>query len=197
VLAWYRCCRDRMAMRWRRPQDPTPGKDAILLPQGLAADGVSCSGSQWDDYGRLVAVCRSIKDEDIDRRFVAEGWAWAFVKYSSDYVQEEASARNHHLGVWALACDPPWVFRHKRWEAAAQKAPEGCPIKGNILENVRIYHVPWSRTTSRPASKRAKASGGSAARRTHLRLAGGLRTTGAAKEPTHQQRQPPGVQVCR
>lgn len=122
-----------------------PGKDAIQILQGLAEGGVSCAGSQWDDYGRLVAVCRSTKGEDINRRLVADGWAWAFVKYSSDYVQEEASARSRHLGVWAMACETPWNFRHKRWEVAVQKAPEGCPIKGNISENGRIYHVPWSR----------------------------------------------------
>lgn len=122
-----------------------PGKDAVLLLQGLAEGGVSCDGAQWDDYGRLVAVCRTSKGEDINRRLVADGWAWAFVRYSSNYVQEEASARSRHLGVWAMACEPPWVFRQKRWEVAVQKAPEGCPIKGNISENGRIYHVPWSR----------------------------------------------------
>ena len=122
-----------------------PGKDAIQILQGLAEGGVSCVGSEWDDYGRLVAVCRSAKGEDINRQLVSDGWAWAFVKYSSDYVQEEASARSHHLGIWAMACEPPWVFRHKRWEVAAQKAPDGCPIKGNISENGHIYHVPWSR----------------------------------------------------
>jgi endonuclease YncB( thermonuclease family) len=122
-----------------------PGKDAVLLLQGLAESGVSCAGTEWDDYGRLVAVCRSAKGEDINRQLVADGWAWAFVKYSSVYVQEEASARSQHLGVWAMACEPPWAFRSKRWEVAVQKAPEGCPIKGNISENGRIYHVPWSR----------------------------------------------------
>mgnify|MGYP003703976479 CR=1 FL=1 len=122
-----------------------PGKDAIQLLQRLAESGVSCVGSEWDDYGRLVAVCRSEKGEDINRSLVAAGWAWAFVKYSSNYVEEETFARNRHLGVWGMACDTPWAFRHKRWEVEAQKAPDGCPIKGNISENGRIYHVPWSR----------------------------------------------------
>ena len=31
-----------------------------------------------------------------------------------------------------------------RWEVAAQQAPEGCAIKGNIdRDGERIYHTPW------------------------------------------------------
>jgi endonuclease YncB( thermonuclease family) len=122
-----------------------PGDAAIAVLAGLAAGGISCFGSEKDNYGRLIAVCRTPQGEDINRHLVAEGWAWAFVKYSSDYLADEAAARSKHRGVWALACEPPWVFRQKRWEVAAQKAPEGCPIKGNISGNGRIYHVPWSR----------------------------------------------------
>jgi len=38
----------------------------------------------------------------------------------------------------------PWEFRAKRWEVAVQVAPEGCPIKGNIGRNGKVYHPPWS-----------------------------------------------------
>ena len=48
------------------------------------------------------------------------------------------------------------MFRHKRWEVAAQKAPQGCPIKGNISENGRIYHVPWSRDYAKTRIDTAK-----------------------------------------
>lgn len=122
-----------------------PGESAVEILAVLVKDGVACFGTQLDDYGRLIATCRTATGQDINCRLVEDGWAWAFVKHSSDYMEEEASARSKHLGIWALACEPPWEFRHKRWEAAAQMAPQGCPIKGNISENGRIYHVPWSR----------------------------------------------------
>jgi endonuclease YncB( thermonuclease family) len=122
-----------------------PGDAAIAVLVGLAAGGISCFGSEKDNYGRLIAVCRTPQGEDINRHLVVEGWAWAFVKYSTDYLADEAGARSNRKGVWALACEPPWAFRQKRWAVAAQKAPEGCPIKGNISGNGRIYHVPWSR----------------------------------------------------
>lgn len=133
-----------------------PGDFAAALLEDLVAGGVSCFGSERDDYGRLIAVCRTSKGEDINRRLVEEGWAWAFVRYSSDYVPAEIAARSRRAGVWALACEPPWEFRHKRWEVAAQKAPQGCPIKGNISENGRIYHVPWSRDYARTRIDTAK-----------------------------------------
>jgi endonuclease YncB( thermonuclease family) len=133
-----------------------PGDAAMTLLERLTAGGVSCFGAERDDYGRLIAVCRTRDGEDINRRLVQEGWAWAFVKYSTDYVQDEESARSKRAGVWALACEPPWEFRQKRWAVAAQKAPEGCPIKGNISENGRIYHVPWSRHYARTRIDTAK-----------------------------------------
>lgn len=122
-----------------------PGESAVELLTVLVRDGISCFGNQLDDYGRLIATCKTVAGQDINRQLVEGGWAWAYVKYSFDYVEEEADAKRKHLGVWALVCEPPWEFRHKRWEAAAQKAPKGCPIKGNISESGRIYHVPWSR----------------------------------------------------
>ena len=75
-----------------------------------------------------------------------EGLAWAFVRYSSDYVAEETAARTAKRGVWQAASEPPWEFRAERWAGAAQTAPRpDCPIKGNVNdEGERIYHTPWS-----------------------------------------------------
>lgn len=51
--------------------------------------------------------------------------------------------------IWSIADDclrfqKPWEYRAEKWEVAEQEAPDGCPIKGNISENGRIYHAPWS-----------------------------------------------------
>lgn len=126
-----------------------PGDAAVELLEKLASGGLACSGTEHDDYGRLIAVCHTPDGFDVDRALVEAGWAWAFVRYSSDYVDAEETARAKKLGVWAMACEPPWEFRRKRWDVAIQKAPAGCPIKGNISNNGRIYHTPWSRHYAR------------------------------------------------
>jgi len=39
---------------------------------------------------------------------VREGMAWAFVRYSGDYVDEEARAKADQLGIDTRRCAPPW-----------------------------------------------------------------------------------------
>jgi endonuclease YncB( thermonuclease family) len=42
---------------------------------------------------------------------VREGMAWAFVRYSRDYVDREAKAKAEQLGVHAHDCQPAWEWR--------------------------------------------------------------------------------------
>lgn len=88
----------------------------------LFAGGVSCTSSELDKYGRLIAHCRVGTPIDLGRVLVDEGLAWAFVRYSSYYVADEAAARADGRGIWKLACDAPWDFRAKRWSSAIQRA---------------------------------------------------------------------------
>jgi hypothetical protein len=55
-----------------------------------------------------------------------------FWRYSDRFTEEEDTARAGGVGLWQTEFEPPWEYRAKRWEVATQKAPEGCPIKGNI-----------------------------------------------------------------
>jgi len=104
-----------------------------------------CDGTARGDYGRFLAKCR-LGEDDINAAMVRQGHAWAFVKYSSDYVNLENEARHEKRGIWrGGAPEPPWDYRAKRWQVAQQTAPKGCPIKGNITrKGERIYHAPWS-----------------------------------------------------
>jgi hypothetical protein len=45
------------------------------------------------------------------RTMVERGMAWAFVRYSRDYFDQEARARAENLGVHAYACLLPWDWR--------------------------------------------------------------------------------------
>ena len=67
-----------------------------------------------------------------------------FRRYSDRFIEEEDAARTAGIALWQTVFEPPWEYRAKRWEVATQKAPDGCPIKGNInREGERIYHTPW------------------------------------------------------
>ncbi|MEJ8573456.1 thermonuclease family protein [Microbaculum marinum] len=109
---------------------------------------VTCEIRGKDDFDRLLGVCK-VDGVNVNERMVSDGHAWAFVKYASDYVPAEEKARAAALGVWQAPTMPPWEYRAQRWAVAEQEAPEGCPIKGNISSNGRIYHPPWSPWYSR------------------------------------------------
>ena len=81
---------------------------------------------------------------NINEAMVRNGFAWSYRKYSSDYNVSEDAAREERLNIWQAETEPPWQFRESRWTVAEQQAPDGCPIKGNISRNGRIYHAPWS-----------------------------------------------------
>jgi endonuclease YncB( thermonuclease family) len=116
---------------------------ARALEELVAGHEVGCQSHGTDKYGRMLGVC-FVAGRDINAEMVREGHAWAFVKYSTSYVGEEARARALRIGIWQGDAEPAWVYRDKRWAGAEQAAPRGCAIKGNVTEHGHIYHTPWS-----------------------------------------------------
>jgi endonuclease YncB( thermonuclease family) len=45
---------------------------------------------------------------------VADGHAWAFVRYSRDYVEEEREAAAVRAGIHGHTCQPAWLWRSER-----------------------------------------------------------------------------------
>ena len=82
----------------------------------------------------------------MNRILVREDLAWAYTRYSEDYVAAEAEAQASLVGIWQGEAEAPWDYRANKWERAAAEAPRrGCPIKGNInRQGEKIYHTPWS-----------------------------------------------------
>ena len=83
-----------------------------------------------------------VQGDDIEAWMVLNGWALAYRRYSTEYVDEELSAREARSGLWRGEFVPPWEWRRgKRIQADA--VPNGCAIKGNISsKGERIYHSP-------------------------------------------------------
>jgi len=109
---------------------------------------VQCEVITRDPYDRIIATC-SANGRDLGELLTQEGLAWAFVKFSDDYVDAQAKAQKKKIGIWSGNNQPAWTYREVRWTKAQSTAPQGCPIKGNISRNGRIYHPPWSPWYSR------------------------------------------------
>lgn len=132
------------------------------LAAHIAGKKITCSSHGIDAYRRTLATCY-LASEDLNGWMVQQGWALAYVQYSSAYRQVEEDARANQRGLWQGAFIAPWDWRHRnnktvilgarRVPIDAQKillgppATEGapspeCTIKGNINRNgERIYHM--------------------------------------------------------
>ncbi|KEO56160.1 hypothetical protein TP2_01175 [Thioclava pacifica DSM 10166] len=117
------------------------GQAATAALRALAGQGVRCTGSEEDRYGRLIAVCRA-GGRDVNAEMVARGAAFAYRKYSRDYVAQEERARRAGLGIWQGAAERPAQVRA---ESNGQVAPGTCTIKGNISSRGKLYHLPGTR----------------------------------------------------
>lgn len=67
-----------------------------------------------DKYGRTIGEVVLDDGRVLNRALVAAGMAWAYRKYSTVYVTEEADARTARRGLWGDPDPvPPWEFRHR------------------------------------------------------------------------------------
>ena len=71
---------------------------------------VTCEAKGTDRYRRTIGICRA-DGRDLGADMVRAGMAWAFVRYSRDYVGQEAEAKAAGLGVHAHDCLPAWEWR--------------------------------------------------------------------------------------
>ncbi len=97
-------CRDE------RGHDYACGERAAARLRSLVGTSpVTCEGREFDQYRRLIAVCRSGVTE-LNHAMVVEGHAWAFVRFSEDYIAAEHEARSAKRGVFAANNQPPGIF---------------------------------------------------------------------------------------
>ena len=137
------------------------------LADRIGGRSITCEPKDRDRYNRVVAVCRSGGD-DLNAWMVAEGWAVAYRRYSTDYVPQEERASGSKRGVWQGEFIAPWDWRRgKRLDSmtarrtqtkrAKVRQPTACRIKGNISRGgKRIYHVPGDQYYDRTRINTAK-----------------------------------------
>ena len=127
------------------------------LRERIAGRTVECAERDRDRYGRIVAVCR-VGGAGLNAWMVAQGWAVAYRKYSTDYVSQEAAAKAGRRGVWRGEFVVPSRWRRgERLEAAAAAGGGECRIKGNVSrKGTRIYHVPGGASYAKTRIDEAK-----------------------------------------
>jgi endonuclease YncB( thermonuclease family) len=71
-----------------------------------------CATLDGDRYGRGVVQCRA-GDLEINAEMVRLGWAVAYTKHSTIYMDEEADARRNRRGLWQGAFEKPEKWREQ------------------------------------------------------------------------------------
>ena len=75
------------------------GRKAAALLRTLAEQrDLACDRTGIDKYGRTLAVCYE-DGVNVNEAMVRAGLAWAFVKYSTEFVAVEAEAKSRKIGV--------------------------------------------------------------------------------------------------
>jgi len=104
---------------------------------------VSCEVSGRDGDNRPEGYCDA-GGTDVASSLVKNGQVFAVHGFLARYSGLESEARAEKSGLWRGAAERPSEFRAKRWEEAARSAPDGCPIKGQMTSEGRVYVLPWS-----------------------------------------------------
>lgn len=78
--------------------------EALVLP----ANQLACDDRGTDGYGRIISFCRA-DEVDIADVLVRRGLAWSFKKYSHDYDDAEAEARDAGRGIWQASTETAWI----------------------------------------------------------------------------------------
>jgi endonuclease YncB( thermonuclease family) len=104
---------------------------------------VTCSLGAKDGPERVFGQC-AVGDSDIGSELVRQGHVFAHGGLLARYSSQEREARAAKTGLWAGDVERPAAYRAKLWDEAKRRAPEGCPIKGQVAGSARTYVLPWS-----------------------------------------------------
>ena len=94
-------------------EQPYGKKSKQFLANLIAGEVVEVEPKGKDRYKRTLGIIHH-KGQDINAQMVLNGYAWAYVKYSRIYVDQEKTAREKKLGLWQSSNPtPPWEWRKR------------------------------------------------------------------------------------
>ena len=81
-----------------------------LLVNKIGNNTPICIGKKKDFYKRTLAEC-FVNGESLSKFLVRSGYAFAYRKYSTKFVEDENFAKTKKLGMWSMTFQYPWDFR--------------------------------------------------------------------------------------
>ena len=82
----------------------------ILLIKKIGNNTPECISEGKDVYKRTLAEC-FVNGESLSKFLVRSGYAFAYRKYSTKFIEDEDFAKANKLGMWAMKFQYPWDFR--------------------------------------------------------------------------------------
>lgn len=92
-------------------KQPYGKKSKQFLANLVAGEIVEVEENGKDRYKRTIGTI-FLNDKDINAQMVANGYAWAYRKFSKKYTAHESQAKKQRLGLWRdKGPIPPWEWR--------------------------------------------------------------------------------------
>lgn len=79
----------------------------------VAGEPVTCKERDIDRYNRSVAICY-VRNVEINDWMVRQGYAVAYRRYATRYIEAEEEAKAAKRGLWNGRFEFPWDYRHNK-----------------------------------------------------------------------------------
>ena len=83
-----------------------------LLISMIGNNKVKCVNEGVDRYKRILAEC-FVNNQSLSKSLVREGFAFAYIKYSTKFIEDEEYAKKNKKGMWSMTFEYPWDYRRK------------------------------------------------------------------------------------
>lgn len=94
-------------------KQPYGKKSKQFLANLIAGKVVEVEENGKDRYKRTIGIVY-LGNTDINAQMVANGYAWAYRKFSKRYAPQESKAKKQGLGLWQdKEPIPPWEWRRR------------------------------------------------------------------------------------
>lgn len=94
-------------------KQPYGKKSKQFLANLIAGEVVEVEENGKDRYKRTIGTIY-LNGADINAQMVANGYAWAYRKFSKKYAPQESKAKKQGLGLWRdKEPIPPWEWRKR------------------------------------------------------------------------------------